>query len=200
MGLDVSYYNNVRRVPDEEVPEGVEAFNQAYDDWEADFSKDNNAFLYYLDPDRGPFGGHMKGLEPGWYEVPKEGGGYLRGGSYGGYNTWRDDLALAAGYEHGADTAWGMTDLLYQPDSPPFLELINFSDSDGVIGSIVSKKLYNDFVKYEKDILKRVDQWYLKMDPHKEYNTDDTQYFIMKYNQWKEAFRDASNNGFVSFH
>ena len=29
MGLDISYYGNVKHIPDEEVPEGVERFNQS---------------------------------------------------------------------------------------------------------------------------------------------------------------------------
>lgn len=198
MGLDISYYGNVKRIPDEEVPEGVEAFNQAYDDWES--SRDNNTYLYYLDPDRSYFGGHMKGLEPGWYEVPREGGGYLRAGSYSGYNSWRNDLALAAGYEGGVEEVWGMGDQLYQPDSPPFLELINFSDAEGVIGPDISKKLYNDFVNNEKKVKDEVDKWFLKIHPTKSYDVEDTKWFNQKYNEWKEAFRTASQNGFVSFH
>ncbi len=199
MGLDVSYYNNVRRVPDEEVPEGVEAFNQAYEDW--DGSRDNNTYLYYLDPDRGPFGGHMKGLEPGWYEVPKEGGGYLRGGTYSGYNEWRNDLALAAGYTGGVEEVWEIgQDKLYEPDTPPFLELINFSDSDGVIGPDISEKLYNDFVNYENTVKKEVDNWYLKIHPTKSYDVDDNKWFLSKYEEWKKAFKTASEGGFVSFH
>lgn len=198
MGLDISYYGNVKRIPDEEVPEGVEAFNPAYDDWES--SRDNNTYLYYLDPDRSYFGGHMKGLEPGWYEVPREGGGYLRAGSYSGYNSWRNDLALAAGYEGGAEEVWGMGDQLYQPDSPPFLELINFSDAEGVIGPDISKKLYNDFVDNEKKVKDEVDKWFLKIHPTKSYDVEDTKWFNQKYDEWKEAFRTASQNGFVSFH
>ena len=198
MGLDISYYGNVKRIPDEEVPEGVEAFNPAYDDWES--SRDNNTYLYYLDPDRSYFGGHMKGLEPGWYEVPREGGGYLRAGSYSGYNSWRNDLALAAGYEGGAEEVWGMGDQLYQPDSPPFLELINFSDAEGVIGPDISEKLYNDFVNNEKKVKDEVDKWFLKIHPTKSYDVEDTKWFNQKYDEWKEAFRTASQNGFVSFH
>jgi|ETNvirenome_6_85_1030632.scaffolds.fasta_scaffold00219_43 hypothetical protein len=198
MGLDISYYSDVKRIPDQEVPEGVEPWNAAYDEWEEKRGRDTS--LYYIRPDHSYFDGHLQGLEPGWYEVPAVSENYFRGGSYSGYNTWRNDLALAAGYKGGADGAWNLHHMLYEPDSPLFLELINFSDSDGVIGPIISKKLYNDFVRHEKDILKKVDDWYLKMDPDKEYNTDDVQYFMMKYNQWKEAFKEASNNGFVSFH
>ena len=43
MGLDISYYSNVKHIPDEEVPEGVEAFNQAYEEWERKrFNEGNN--------------------------------------------------------------------------------------------------------------------------------------------------------------
>lgn len=203
MGLDISYYPNVKRIPDEEVPEGVEAFNKEYEVWEKKrFNEGNNTYLYYLDPDQSYFGGHMKGLEAGWYEVPRDDSGvnYFRAGSYSGYNNWRNDLALAAGYEGGADEVWSMGDRLYEPDSPPFLELINFSDAEGVIGPAISKKLYNDFVNYENKVKQEVDNWYLKIHPEKEYGVDDTKWFLSKYEDWKKAFESASNGGFVSFH
>ena len=203
MGLDISYYPNVKRIPDEEVPEGVEAFNREYEEWEKSrFNEGNNNYLYYLDPDRGYFGGHMKGIEPGWYEVSRDDSdvNYFRAGSYSGYNEWRNDLALAAGYEGGADEVWSMGDRLYEPDSPPFLELINFSDAEGVIGPDISKKLYNDFVNYENKVKQEVDNWYLKIHPEKEYGVDDTKWFLSKYEDWKKAFEAASKGGFVSFH
>mgnify|MGYP003127806785 CR=1 FL=1 len=201
MGLDVSYYSNVRRIPDEEIPQGVEPFNSSYDKWSSGYNN-KGISLYYLDPDRGPFGGHMKGLEPGWYEVPSGWEtGYLRGGSYSGYNTWRNDLALAAGYPGGSEEVWEIgQDKLYQPDSPPFLELINFSDAEGVIGPDISKKLYDDFVNYENKVKKEVDNWYLKVHPTKEYSVDDNKWFLSKYEEWKKAFKTASEDGFVSFH
>ena len=200
MGLDISYYSNVKRIPDEEIPAGVEPFNRAYDDW-ANGYYDKGYNLYYIDTDRGLFGGHMQGLEPGWYKTKSgDEGGYLRAGSYSGYNEWRSDLALAAGYPGGTQEVWSMSDKLYQPDSPPFLELIYFSDSDGIIGPEVSKKLYNDFVKYENNIKQVLDTWYLKFDPKKEYDTGQFKWFIDKYGEWKEAFKTASENGFVSFH
>ena len=50
--------------------------------------------------------------------------------------------------------------------SSVIVELINFSDADGVIGPIASQKLYNDFVKYEEPIMKKLDRFYLKFEEY----------------------------------
>ena len=44
-------------------------------------------------------------------------------------------------------------------------------------------------------------QWYLKLHPTKEYDTSDMKWFNEKYDNFKEAFRVASNSkfGFVHF-
>ena len=91
----------------------------------------------------------------------------------------------------GAEEVWRtMSDQLYKPDSPPFLELINFSDSEGVIVPDVSKKLYNDFVNYENTIKQEVDKWFLKIHPEKIYGVDDTKWFLSKYEEWKKVFEN----------
>ena len=53
----------------------------------------------------------------------------FRAGSYSGYNWWRDRLNKFAG-------------------NVAFQELIDFADNEGVIGSELSEKLYEDFRKY----------------------------------------------------
>ena len=40
----------------------------------------------------------------------------------------------------------------------PFMELINFSDAEGIIGPVASKKLYYDFRKYENDVMDWMDE------------------------------------------
>ena len=131
--------------------------------------------------------------------------GSFGAGSYSDYNQWRRQLALVAGYgdvenvwnDESFDTTKNFINLRYlklkKIDDPdyecnvvkPFYELISFSDCEGLIGTEVCKKLYEDFVLFD--------------DKAKETTTQD-HYFYKKYLEWKEAFRVASDNGFVSFH
>ena len=80
------------------------------------------------------------------------------------------------------------------------MELINFSDAEGLIGPTISQKLYSDFVDYEDKVMNTVDQWYLKMVPGQEWDLQEVRWFKRLYEDWKEAFRIASDNGIVSFH
>src|SRR3972149_5024711 len=71
-------------------------------------------------------------------DFPEQADGYytyaeklsFRAGTYSSYNQWRDQLAQLA---QGA-----------------FLELINFSDCEGAIGSKTSTKLLKDFQDHEQ--------------------------------------------------
>lgn len=63
----------------------------------------------------------------------------------------------------------------------PFYELIFFSDCEGTIGYEICKKLYGDFVEFDK---------ISSMQDENFYNT---------YSKFKEAFRVASDNGVVVF-
>lgn len=106
-------------------------------------------------------------------------------GSYSGYNEWRERLARLGGYQRGwhdykkdysySAGAWAET-------GGPFWELINFSDCEGSIGSVVSAKLYKDFVQYREEALKITDHGFIRL-----------------YDKSQEAFRVASNNGVVTF-
>jgi hypothetical protein len=199
MGLDISYHSGVEKVPDSEVPENVKPYNDAYEKWERETE---DSTLYHISEDT-HFYNHLHPLETGWYKVydVRDEDGYrgrtFRGGSYTGYNQWRNDLAESIGWLTGTQGAWESG----EDYGPPFMELLNFSDSNGVIGSTVSKKLYNDFVDNEENVKKEVDSWYLKLHPTKEYDTSDMKWFNEKYDNFKEAFRVASNSkfGFVHF-
>ena len=72
--------------------------------------------------------------------------------------------------------------------------------NEGYIGPVVSEKLYQDFIKYEDQVMDKVDQWFLKMDPDKEYDVEDLKWFESKYEEWKEAFNQARKGGLVSLH
>ena len=199
MGLDISAYK-VERIPTSEIPPEVKPWNQAYDKWQDKRANENLPWALFIGPNANPGGGywddHVGGLEPGWYHEAFDEQHSFRAGSYSGHNEFRNQLAKAAGYERGASTAWD----LETPYGPPFMELINFSDAEGLIGPTISQKLYNDFLKHEDEIMNTIDQWYLKMVPGQEWDLEEVRWFKRLYEDWKEAFRIASDNGVVSFH
>lgn len=111
----------------------------------------------------------------------------FRAGSYSGYNCWRDDLAKMAGWPLGSYEQYGRewsshAASAWAASEGPFLELIWFSDCEGVIGAEVSAKLAKDFAEYQS-----------KADAHPE------EYFRAKYAEWRKAFEMASDDGAVIF-
>ncbi|QTG87257.1 hypothetical protein [Bacillus amyloliquefaciens] len=90
-------------------------------------------------------------------------------GSYVDYGKWRSQLVKFIGSEGNA-----------------FRELINFADNEGVIGSVVSKKLAKDFKEYEDEARK-----FSVM-------VEDPLWFEL-YGEWKKAFELAAENGAVDF-
>ncbi len=192
MGLDISYTDKLEKVPEEDVPSGVRGYTDDYYKWE---EKSPYSLRWIYDQQWWPH--HSDGLEEdSWYYDKGENQGSFRAGSYGGYNEWRNDLAMAIGWLSGAAGAWEEGERY----GPPFMELINFPDNEGYIGPVVSEKLYQDFVQYEDQVMDKIDQWFLKMDPDKEYGIEDLKWFQSKYNEWKEAFNQARQGGVVSFH
>lgn len=97
-------------------------------------------------------------------------------GSYGGYNHFRNKLCeISNGITQ--DILWSSKD-----ETLKFYWLINFSDCEGYIGTSYCKILHKEFIKYENDIIKKLD------DKHREL-----------YFNFKEAFGIASNSGLVDF-
>jgi len=167
MGLDITAVNRLKLI--ENYTEGTDGFYVGHTD---------ACFLSRTD-----------GLQRGTYEYGESMG--FCAGSYGGYNTWREQLAILAGcyeptlHESGYDTkgrmlysagAWAAT-------GGAFWELINFSDCEGVIGPKTSAKLAKDFADFQS-----------KADQHPD------EYFRRKYSEWRQAFELASDDGAVSFH
>lgn len=186
MGLDVSYYSKLKKCQKKEDEDEY---------YEVDTEYNNEAHQYQL--------GSLKGV----YKVTEYSiSGHIACGSYGGYNRWRNELSIMAGYD-SAKNVW--QDNNFSPWLPyinlryrklkklkgetvinnqsikPFYELINFSDCEGVIGPEISKKLYDDFIEFDQKA--------------KDYDNNDD-YFYRKYQEWKEAFRIASKGGAVTFH
>jgi hypothetical protein len=98
--------------------------------------------------------------------------------SYSGYNTWRDTLSHAI-LGVPAETVWGDPDAFA---GKPFVELINFSDCDGMMGTKVCAKLYEDFMKYNPRIDIMDEDWFV----------DIYEIFIMVFNLGRK-------NGCVEF-
>ena len=190
MGLDITAVSEIRPI---DLPEGMEKWTDEYYDWES-----SKGYSLWTPHNMPSFPRHAEGL-PDSELVDTDGESYsFRAGSYSGYGEWRNDLALAAGHEEGSEGVWAKAD--DGVTGGPFEELINFPDNEGVIGPVISQKLYDDFVNYEKEVNKTIDWWYLKMVPEKEYDGDDIKWFKIKYNDWKHAFDIARNNGMVIFH
>ncbi|WP_336682826.1 hypothetical protein [Enterococcus casseliflavus] len=153
MGLDITAYKNLKRVNNPERDEYGDLV-----EWKSlvDINKE------LLDYTELHFEGRTQGLEAGVYSYESE---YdFRAGSYGNYNRFRDRLEQIA-------------------SNSQLHELIVFSDCEGFIGSVVSKKLAKDFLDLEqiaKENLDRID--------------------FGTYLNFKEAFELASENGCVSFY
>lgn len=71
-----------------------------------------------------------------------------------------------------------------------FNELIDFSDCEGVIGSIVSKKLYEDFSSNAESF----EQWVKR-----EFNAYDSELLLQMYRKFESAFEIAKDGGAVKF-
>lgn len=160
MGLDISAYKNLQK----EELKGVcndERYEYAYQQNWIDFYTHNQPDVFqHYDVDGDYF-----------YSSPN-GRISMRAGSYSGYNIWRGKLS------HLAQV------LPKDPDgNPPFIELIQYSDCEGVIGTECSTKLAKDFAMYELKAQSFFDD-----------------YSFQKYKEWREMFEYASENGAVKFH
>jgi hypothetical protein len=176
MGLDITYYRKATLAP-EEVQQRLAAIEDIGERMEA--AENANCRLPWINKH---FPGREAGIEPGKAYNVEEADGF-RAGSYGGYNRWRRQLAAMVGIDN-VDRWWK------NPDARPFAELINFADNEGVIGPIVSAKLAKDFADHQEQA-----EHYAANDL-----TDDGEWFLRKYGEWREAFETAAQGGYVDFH
>ena len=79
---------------------------------------------------------------------------------------------------------------VFSEDRDCFSELINFSDCEGVIGNVVSKKLYKDFVSNAESFIKWV---------HQKFDAYDSELLLQKYRKFETAFKTAKDGGAVEF-
>ena len=179
MGLDISSYRKLSKLDcvfdaDGEPIDPVTREGVDYD-------------LYaYLNPD---FPGREGQIEGKTIYRAEESDGF-RAGSYGFYNNWREDLAQLAGYPPIKVERYGQVserhdEAAWQVESGPFLEMIVFSDCEGVIGAETCAKLAKDFAEFDE-----------KAKTFK----GITNVFYEKYKEWQAAFEMGADDGAVQFH
>ena len=105
----------------------------------------------------------------------------FRAGSHRGHGHFRRWLCTLAGIA-APEEQWAHPDK-YAP--LPFHELVNFSDCEGVIGSVACAELAKDFAAYQKQA--------------DAYNGGDAEYWQRVYSDWRKAFELAQHGGVVVF-
>lgn len=180
MGLDITAYKNLKVVENPQIDEEGELIN-----WETEWKAGVS-----MEWSEKHFKGRGEGINPNTVYTWEDSIGF-RAGSYSGYGAWRNTLEafaktiLPIKFECDSN---GNVGLVGVNNKNLFEELINFADNEGVIGYIVAKKLYKDFVDNEE-----------KAEEFSK-NLKDDGYWFVKYQDWKEAFEYASQHGAVDFH
>lgn len=148
MGLDISWYRDIREAPD--------------GDPGSDYAHYFMACVNSHYPERA---GQVKHGVVYTFAEKKS----FRAGTYSGYNEWREELAKFAGYPAVSDPtrerhpeprhdagAWAA-------DGGPFWELIHFSDCEGIIGAPVAAKLAKDFADHAERAAAFGDDWWRQL-------------------------------------
>lgn len=175
MGLDITAYRGLRKAKD------GEGIDPKYPE-EADY--DHDWHRMYVNPD---FPTQADDIEDRAIYHPEESFGF-RAGSYSGYNLWRDQLAALVGHPVFVGGNYGdhqrhSASVWNDPQPGAFVELIHFSDCEGVIGPTTSAKLARDFAEFQAQADQHPDEW-----------------FRAKYADWRKAFEMAADGGAVDFH
>lgn len=180
MGLDITAYSHMERLSDAEC-ERIRAIDNGVAEGEYDDTirhiNPNPAFVKQAD-----------GLPDAYYKPTEQTKAHaFRAGSYSWYNAWRAHLSrFALGVEPRA--TWNAPE---RYAGQPFVELIHFSDCEGVIGPQTSAKLARDFAEYAERATAFAATFGDK---------DDGEWWLTLYAEWRKAFELASDGGLVSFH
>lgn len=176
MGLDIVVRRNVKKV-DSELLEGFNPDDDLYEQCRA------KGWFTVWDTDTFPV--QSEGIEVDTPYSCDPGDVSFRAGSYGSYNRWRDELAVLAGFE-SADEVWNMCKSCI-PADVPFIEIINFSDCEGVIGPKVCRKLAKDFENFADSAVGHTCKFV------------EEDYFRELYFEFKEALEYAGDNGVLVY-
>jgi hypothetical protein len=190
MGLDISAASHLKYA--RTIPNA-----KAFDKLEADLLKkgkslDDVYFMVY--PNQRCHRARLGGMKSGLYErTPKSRGHEFRAGSYSYYNWWREELCEFA-LDTEPEEVW-----MYPEDfvGRPFVELIDFTDCDGRIGTNVAAKLAADFTIHAARAKR-----YAARVTHPD-SPDDPEVgagWLQNYRDFARAFRLAAKNGALAFH
>lgn len=161
MGLDITVYKNLKKVENPIFDE--DGYTES---WETQWQTPDESIKWAEQY----FTGRSEGVELNTVYEYEESFDF-RAGSYSGYGSWRSDLERLS-------------------DGKSFQELINFADNEGVIGYVVSNKLYLDFINN-----------YDKAEQYSKYlGCEYGEYWFERYKCWLKAFEMAKENGAVDFH
>jgi hypothetical protein len=133
MGLDVAYWERVILINDTPFDE------------DHDWADDNEEWLATLVVNDA-FPAQADALVTGIYAIHGSNG--FRAGSYSGYNKWRNWLCNVI---HGIRPRALWEEFKVDPakwHGKPFVELIHFSDNEGIFGPDTSAKLAKDFLAH----------------------------------------------------
>lgn len=184
MGLDITAYSKLERLPDGYEPTEGEEYDGSV----------VRAFAYSGFPHsfRGipalgtkALSGGLEFIEGPWYRFTAETETLGFGaGRYVSYSQWRDALASFVGHV-SARHYWteGAEDW-------PFFELISFSDNEGTIGPEAARDLLEDFRAWR-------DRYYAAYEA--ESNVLDG-WYRQKYDDWTRACELAADGGLIDFH
>ncbi len=98
--------------------------------------------------------------------------------TYQEYQQFKHHLSRIAGFQNELE-------LIFKGGPIYFVELLNFSDSEGTIGPMICKKLYNDF----KDNYDIAEEYFT--------NLEDGRKFWIHYQNWCKALSVARQNGAI---
>jgi hypothetical protein len=162
VGLSVTAYSNVK------IAESLPPLDER-DDWEYDsFVKTNTQEFLDSAPSLGD------GL---LLDIRNSTSHTWHAGSYRGYNIFRRLLTNLVGYE--PEEAW------HDPEVYTtfyFYELVNFSDYEGTIDSIASKRLLYAFISFRREFYNENPGW------------------SYMYDEWIKGLTLAADNGILHFH
>lgn len=170
MGLDITAYRKVEHLETMDV----EAWEEKYW-WHEEDMPVRTAHVSHWEPAYADRAAPI--VKDGVYKFKED--FHFHAGSYAGYNHWRAQLSrMALGV--APDVVWAAPEK-YQ--GKPFVELINFSDCEGIVGAVAARKLAGDFAAYQEQA-----------------DAPGARWFAEAYHRWRRAFELAADDGFVVFH
>ena len=186
MGLDISAASHLKYV--RPIPNG-----KAYDRLDEELQEKGKLLdevYFMLAPNERVHRARLGGMKPGLYEYTSKTRRHdFRAGSYTWYNWWRDELSVFALNVEAEDVWMDPEDFAGRP----FVELIDFTDCDGRIGTTVAAKLAADFTSHARKATRHSSG---VTDPD---NPDAGEEWLQIYRDFARAFRLAAKDGALMF-